>query len=432
MRLVLPLLLTTARLFPASAAFLTQQSTCSFVSRRESSFQCSSSRYHQEEEEEDEDDDEIDADSLGDWRAFRRNLAGMTNADEHEPSVAKISTENEKVLRTQNQVLANEYKTGAWAHETSMPEVGGLVCRLPLEVEIYRNYRHSLIGKKLRTSHAFAEEDTKEWYKSAQMLVENEMQDIAENAKGGQIDAATLNDEAAEMLQLYIDNQETWQEVCLVLERNVERGTATTLVLNRPMAMKLTENLARLVLNGAFTTINLGKKDLVKFVLAFGNECAVYVGGSQGQEEPAIMLHGIADLPGSTEISPNSGIYRGGIQAAIDGVLEGKYQPLDFRFFLGRQVYDESTLDVQVLLGKYQPIACARSLALKQCISLPKPLWHEVLELCGGELKEISSLEMLKRDDLQFEIVDEDEDEDAFDELDMLDLDDDDDDEYYG
>jgi putative transcriptional regulator len=406
------------------------------VSRRESSFQCSSSRYNQEEEDDDDDDEEIDADSLGDWRAFRRNLAGrMTNAADEEPtSVAnKISTENEKVLRTQNQVLANEYKTGAWAHETSMPEVGGLVCRLPLEVEIYRNYRHSLIGKKLRSSHAFAEEDTKEWYKSAQMLVENEMQDIAEHAQGGgQIDAATLNDEAAEMLQLYIENQETWQEVCLVLERNVERGTATTLVLNRPMAMKLTENLARLVLNGAFTTINLGKKkDLVKFVLAFGNECAVYVGGSQGQEEPAIMLHGIADLPGATEISPNSGIYRGGIQAAIDGVLEGKYQPLDFRFFLGRHVYDESTLDVQVLLGKYQPIACARSLALKQCISLPKPLWHEVLELCGGELKEISSLEMLKRDDLQFEIVDEDEEDAAFDELDMLDLDDDDDDEYY-
>lgn len=86
--------------------------------------------------------------------------------------------------------------------------MGGLVCRLPLEVEIYRNYRHSLIGKKLRSSHAFAEEDTKEWYKSAQMLVEKEMQDIAEHAQGGgQIDAATLNDEAAEMLQLYIENQ---------------------------------------------------------------------------------------------------------------------------------------------------------------------------------------------------------------------------------
>lgn len=100
------------------------------MSHRESSFQCSSSRYNPEEEEEDDDDEEIDADSLGDWRAFRRNLAGrMTNAADEEPtSVAnKISTENEKVLRTQNQVLANEYKTGAWAHETSM------VCIHPLE-----------------------------------------------------------------------------------------------------------------------------------------------------------------------------------------------------------------------------------------------------------------------------------------------------------
>lgn len=133
MRLVLPLLLTACLLFPASAAFLTHQSpTRTFVSHRESSFQCSSSRYNPEEEEEDDDDnEEIDADSLGDWRAFRRNLAGrMTNAADEEPtSVAnKISTENEKVLRTQNQVLANEYKTGAWAHETSMVCIHLLEC----------------------------------------------------------------------------------------------------------------------------------------------------------------------------------------------------------------------------------------------------------------------------------------------------------------
>jgi len=158
----------------------------------------------------------------------------------------------------------------------------------------------------------------------------------------------------------------------------VDRGTATTLVLNRPMAMKLTENLARLVLNGAFvSTSRSQKRHFVNFMLAFGNECAVYVGGSQGQQEAAIMLHGISDLPGAVEISPNTGIYRGGLPAAIEGVLEGTYKPLDFRFFVGRHDYDESTLDVQVLLGKYQPIACARSLALKQCISLPKPLWHE-------------------------------------------------------
>jgi len=60
-------------------------------------------------------------------------------------------------------------------------------------------------------------------------------------------------------------------------------------------------------------------------------------------------------------------------------------------------------LDVKVLLGKFQPVACARSIVLKQCISLPKPLWHEVMELCGGELEEVSSLELLKRDDILME-----------------------------
>ena len=163
-----------------------------------------------------------------------------------------------------------------------------------------------------------------------------------------------------------------------MLDRNEKRGTATTLVLNRPMAMKLTENLAQLVLQGAFVANDpKSRKDLVKFMLAFGNECAVYVGGSQAQEEPAIMIHGFGNLPGAVEISPGSGIYQGGVPAAAEGVLAGTYKPLDFRFFVGRHEYEESTLDVQVLLGKYQPIACARSLVLKQCISLPKPLWHE-------------------------------------------------------
>ena len=76
---------------------------------------------------------------------------------------------------------------------------------MPLEVEIYRNYKHSLIGKKLRKLTAAVV--LSEWYRNAQSLVESEMQDIAENANGGQIDAAALPDEAAEMLQLYIDNQ---------------------------------------------------------------------------------------------------------------------------------------------------------------------------------------------------------------------------------
>ena len=214
------------------------------------------------------------------------------------------------------------------------------------------------------------------------------MQEIASTADdSGQIDSTTLSDESTEMLQIFLDNQETWQEVCLLVDKDDERGTAKALVLNRPMAFKLTENLSRLVLNGAFQASTFPgvqqrgqavvKKDLVKFMLAFGQECAIYVGGTDKQDEPATIIHGIKDLPGAREVSPGTGIYQGGLEAAIDGVLHGKYKPLEFRFFVGCHVYEESTLDVSVVLGKYQPIACARSLALKQCISLPKPLWHE-------------------------------------------------------
>jgi putative transcriptional regulator len=38
----------------------------------------------------------------------------------------------------------------------------------------------------------------------------------------------------------------------------------------------------------------------------------------------------------------------------------------------------------------WYPVACSRQLALKQVIQLPKPLWREVMELCGGELRQTS------------------------------------------
>jgi hypothetical protein len=160
------------------------------------------------------------------------------------------------------------------------------------------------------------------------------------------------------------------------LQRNV--GDAKTVVINRPMAMFLTNDLGKLVLNGAFQKSQKAEKlPIEHFMLAFGHQCAVYVGGPDEQDQPATMIHGIPELEGAEEISPGSKIYRGGIDAAVNGVLENKYSALEFRFFVGCHAYKESTLDVAVLLGKYQPVACARSVALKQCIALPKPLWHE-------------------------------------------------------
>lgn len=107
------------------------------------------------------------------------------------------------------------------------------------------------------------------------------------------------------------------------------------------MALQLSQPLARLVLFGAMTSQAGTTKDvsrtqsLVKFLTAFENECAVYNGGPDGQIQPAEIIHGIPDLEGSVEIGEGTGIYRGGIDAAIDGVLSGKYKPLEFRFFVG-------------------------------------------------------------------------------------------------
>jgi Uncharacterized ACR, COG1678 len=362
--------------------------------------------------------------------------------------------------------------------------------RMPLEVEIRRNYKHSVTGQKLRqrlqqrlardkqnvssSSNLDAASlpspdrmtvDTMEmsiWYSTAQSLVEEEMKVIAGAAESnGELDSSILTDESNEVLQLYLDHQETWQEVCLVT--SYDSTSATTLVLNRPLALQLTDALGKLVLYGAFSgkkssTLDVPFKDFMK---AFGKECGIYVGGPDDQHLPAVLIHGIPNLEGATEIAPGTGIYQGGLKAAVEGVQSGTYKPLEFRFFVGRHSYvpelendmelidgdgdnededvddddddgDEivvaSSLDLDVVLGKYQPVACARSVALKQCIQLPKPLWHEVLQLCGGELKDISEFEQLKRDDIPFQFVNEDDedDDDIVDGLQIIALNDDD------
>ena len=98
-----------------------------------------------DDDEEDDDDIELDDSALGDWRKFRASLidGGLkTSADE--PGDAgklkkrqPVAEQNEKLLEEQNAKLAEEYRSGVWAHIIGEPEVGGLLCRLPIEAEIY-------------------------------------------------------------------------------------------------------------------------------------------------------------------------------------------------------------------------------------------------------------------------------------------------------
>ena len=433
-----------------------------------------------------DDDDEIDPNSLGDWRQFRMNLSqgapstssseasidgmdlGETGADTKVTTKERprsVSAKNEELLQAQNSRLAEEYMNGVWAHESALVEVGGLVCRLPLEAEIYRGKDSSLnqrlmdlldsdqfgdadsggvpnslqssastggaaasstdspIQRSAEDSAPAANDDesvfsplaakTAYWYRGAERMLREELQSILSNADpSGKLEADKLNPTSMEMLQKYVDHQQYWQEVCLVVEKDDRLGYAKTLTINRPMAFTLSKSMGRLVLMGALKAENGqavvrqegdGEETmrLVKFLSAFENQCAVYVGGEDGMDQAGLLIHGIEDLEGATEISPGTGIYQGGIDAAIDGVLSGKYNSLDFRFFVGHRQYTKGGLEEAVRQSKYQPIACSRPLVLKQCIQLPKPLWHEIMEFCGGELKEISKMEFAKRVDLQ-------------------------------
>lgn len=314
-----------------------------------------------------------------------------------------------------------------------------MVIRLPVEAEIYRGGTKSLIGEELlkrmeiedegssgssylslgggggsssdrktpELSFSLLAAQTLLWYKKAQTLIEEEMVSIANSAnENGVVDPKVLSKKASSLLNIYLDNQDAWQEVCLVTERDAAQGTATGFVLNRPMAFTANRELATIVLNGSGedimeNTLSASQsRKMVQFCTAFAKNCAVYIGGPNKLEEPAVMIHGYGEIDGAQEIAPGTKVYKGGIDAAMEGILAGKYNPLDFRFFIGRHEYTDNGLDVAVHLNKYQSIACARPIILKQCIQLPKPLWHEVLELCGGELQELSKLEMMKREDL--------------------------------
>lgn len=415
-----------------------------------------------DDEDEDDDDEYIEDTDLGDWRSFRKTLVdsgisyesteeGYLDTDAEKKEELETSTRskierdgdfdavdaskgssierptsvskaNEKLLEEQSEILAKEYKVGVWAHEAGFAEVGSLVLRLPLEAEIYKNKDRSIIGKELATRLENDAENVDEpmspiaaqtfmWYRKAQALIEEEMTIIASRVnQKGEIDPTGLPPQTEDLLRLYVNNQEDWQSVCLVAKMDESSGIAETYTLNRPMAFTVTENMAKMVLFGVMSNVIRDGRIPIsetnkysKFLRAFEKQCAIYVGGPDSQDKPAAVIHGIPDLEGATEISPGIGIYMGGLEAAIDGVLDGRYKPLDFRFFIGCKRFENAELDVAIISNKYQPIACARALALKQCIQLPKPLWHEVMEMCGGELRELSQLELKKRSDLSQE-----------------------------
>lgn len=161
-----------------------------------------------------------------------------------------------------------------------------------------------------------------------------------------------------------------WQSVVFLMRHRRVSGVEGSwgLILNRPSGYTIQQALAQV--NQADASLSV-----------FGRN-AIYIGGFRSDGQSMYFLHG-HDLPGAEEIMP--GVFMGGLDAAAEEVLKGTLPASDFRFFVGRVDWQPGTLEKEVEGGLWFPAACARSLVLKQCIRLPKPLWREVMELMGGE-----------------------------------------------
>lgn len=373
-----------------------------------------------------------------DWRKFRAQLISnglkLTTDEEEQDSssggtdtASSVAPENELLLKEQSQALWDEYMNGVWAHSSPV-EVGGLLCRMPLQYQLIDMMRNgeersasdwgSLLEKKLLAElpepegNRTQEEMLATWskninycYRLADTLVKEEVVKIEallqSVANKGQVPNG-IGPKDMEKLNILVASQEHWQSVCLVIKA-ADGVAQEAITINRPCGIgQLNLGWADLLLNGENP-----RKDKVydsdcqkRFIQAFGQDGAFYLGGPQHQDAPMVLVHGFGELEGAEELYPGTSIYLGGVEAAIDGVLSGAYSPLDFRWFIGRHA-DAQATKCFGLQGAWTPVACARPVALKQCLRLPKPLWHEVLELCGGELAEVSRLELVKRTDLK-------------------------------
>jgi len=354
---------------------------------------------------------------LSDWRAFRNKLISKTKVE--------MDDQNKQILEEQLGPTPVLDVNNVWAHEIPLPEVASLCVRMPFAYEMFRQNEEQFVAEIVEDggSSGLTEEMVKKYcdssahyyMKHVSARINGRLNDIAiksfkaEEGRRLKLDESTLSDKDRIFLRDYSRASEDWQSVYLVL------GKSTSVLINRPLAQRMDDDhLTRLFLFGQNEKFQDGLSAmdslpmttlLEKFQRAFGSAktCPLYYGGPSGingegnNQEPGIII-GPYKLSGARELSEGTGIFEGGLEDACDRIISGEAQPLDFRLFLGKTRYDyPKALYEQCEEFKLQPISCSRSLILKQCLQLPKPLFVELLECCGGQLGEIASIEFAKR-----------------------------------
>lgn len=159
-------------------------------------------------------------------------------------------------------------------------------------------------------------------------------------------------------------------EVVIFLVRHSSEGSVG-LILNRPTILTMERTMIR---NDA------GSSQIQE---TFG-ENRLYCGGNRDQETIKI-LHRYGDILPGKEIIP--GVF---VSDALSTAPD-QYRHCNtnaFKFFSGFEYWAPGELQKELEMGLYITASCSRTLVLKNCLSLPIPLWAEVLLRMGGEYAE--------------------------------------------
>lgn len=115
----------------------------------------------------------------------------------------------------------------------------------------------------------------------------------------------------------------------------------------------------------------------------------LHLGGDVG-DNTIHMLHNCAILEDSLEVMP--GMYMGGYEAATQAVRNGQVEPSSFKWFTKYSGWGPGQLQREVDAGVWFTAAAGAGLVLNQQQQDSKgpSMWHQVLELMGGEFKNLS------------------------------------------
>lgn len=352
------------------------------------------------------------------WRDFRARLV----ASEAAPDARSVT----KQLQEEGLVLPEEDpRVGVWAHPVSFPEPGGLLCSQTLQGQLVFLARNrpaaSQWAAELRKR--LEAELPREEPRSEQRRVMTRW--LGNTGYIYRLATRMANEVLARMGRTCVpapSEKELWgmhtqalavrEQACLVLRAHGEECSGVA--LNKPLASRVDVPLASRLLYGREKANRVASRDddpddlAQRCAAAFGDGAAVYWGGPETQEEPALCLHSRSDIAGAEELSAGTGLFVQGSGVAmaplIDAVLSGEVAPCSVRWFVGTHER------LSTAEGAWLALACARPLVLKQPPSknpsgtpadmlplwqrqrLSHVSWHEAMELCGGEYGELSRL----------------------------------------